>query len=149
MAAIPPDVEAQLAKMTDAEWSALTAKVRAPDSTEALRTAAAELLSGSALDSFVSYADVSKFVDDSGAVDQQKVRGHLTAALGLPATNADHGRGSGTVPGRRAGDAGKEAAAKRFGTPKPETPGSDTTFGSGAGGRAEAQRRFGTKGEHQ
>jgi len=76
---IPPDVEAQLAGLSAAEWSVFVAKVRAPDATEALRAAAAQLLSGIALEAFVAGADPSKFTDTNGQIDPEKVLANIRA----------------------------------------------------------------------
>ncbi|MCV7088887.1 hypothetical protein [Mycobacterium interjectum] len=138
MVDLPAGVEQQLADLSDADFAALTARVRAPDSTEALRTAAARVLSEDAANSFVAFADVSKFVGANGRIDEVKVRDHLAAAYGVP-----QGAGGNQEWGRP-GAAGRAAAEKRFGQkldPDAEaTAGSDTP---GAAGRAAAQRRFG------
>lgn len=143
MVDLPADIEQQLANLTDGEWSALTARVRAPDSAEALRTVAGKVLSGAALDSFVSYADVSKFTSADGTVDEQKVIGHLTAAFGV-----QQGAG-GKQQWGRPGASGRAAAAKRFG--QRVDPDAEAVAGvgdtRGAAGRAAAAKRFGTKKE--
>jgi hypothetical protein len=149
MAEISPDLEQQLANMSDAEFSALSAKVRAPDSREALRTAASSLISDDSLESFVKFADVSKFTDSSGAIDQAKVNSHLGALFGTPQSAAGQAawgqHSGGNAPGLNPGDRGRLAAAKRFGTPVAD----ETTAaagrvadGKGEAGRAAAAKRF-------
>jgi hypothetical protein len=147
MTELPPEVEQQLASMTPEEWSAFSSRVRAPDSGEQLRTIAGSVLSGAALDSFVNYADVSKFTGADGMVDEEKVMGYLTAAIG-GSQGADarrqwgqHSGGSGPVS--RPGEGGRAAAAQRFGT-KVDSEETVRT-GRGAAGRAAAAKRFGTK----
>ncbi|MCA2248824.1 hypothetical protein JF729_13640 [Mycobacterium intracellulare] len=139
MPEIPPEVEAQLAQLTDAQWSALSARVRAPDSTEALRTAAAQRLTGAQLDSFVQCADVSKFANENGEIDAEKVGRHLTALYGAPQASA----GQSSEWGRRDGAGGREAAAQRHGAAKSETDAATPDNGPGAEGRAAAQQRHG------
>jgi hypothetical protein len=113
MAEISPDAEAQLSAMTDGEFAALTAKVRAPDTAEALRTAVSKHVSGDRLEAVMRVVNPAAFVDDSGRIDATKVQQHLSTLFG--------GQGQ---PGARPGDAGRAAAAKRFGTPPdgPATP---------------------------
>lgn len=148
MADLTPDVEQQLADMTDGQWSALTAKVRAPDSTEALRTAAAQLLSGDALNSFCTVADPSKFLGADGKIDPNKVQAHIRTAYGITGQQQqrqNHGQGSGgNGPALRPGDSGRAAAAKRHGTTvDPETAAAAaTSTGRGSAGKAAAARRF-------
>jgi hypothetical protein len=147
MVEISPDIEQHLANMSDAEFSALSAKVRAPDSREALRTAASSVISDDRLESFVKFADVSKFTDSSGAIDQAKVSSHLGALFGTPQAGpgqAAWGQHSGgNAPGLNPGDRGRLAAAKRFGTPVgDETAAAEGRVAVGKGGRAEAAKRF-------
>lgn len=153
MPEIPPDIETQLAGMTDGEWSAFTARVRAPDTAEAFRTAAAKHVSGQQLDSLCSVVDVSKFTGADGQVDAQRVSQFLTAALGGPPAPGAPARrfGQTSAPdpnGPKPGDTGRAAAAKRFGTPPPESPLNNHTWpdGPGAQGRAAAARRYPQKG---
>lgn len=139
---ITPEVEAQLAQLTDAQWSALSARVRAPDSTEALRAAAAQRLAGAQLDSFVQCADVSKFAGANGEIDAQKVERHLTALYGATQASADQR----SEWGRRDGASGREAAAERHGVkskPQPDAVMPDNS--RGAAGRAAAAIRHGQR----
>jgi hypothetical protein len=146
MVDLPPEVEQKLSDMTDAEFSALSARVRAPDSVEALRTAAAGALSGDQLNTFIQHADVSKFVDSGGVIDQAKVDAFLGSVFGAaPAAGgrANYGQSSGgQAPGLRPGDGGRAAAAARFGLPAdPEVAAATAGIRPGARGRAEAARR--------
>lgn len=144
---LSPELEAALAGMTDGEFAALTAKVRAPDSTEALRTAAAQIMSGPALEAFVSTADVSKFAGQDGTIDASRVLSTIKAAYGITGQQqqqANHGQHSGGMaPKLRPGDRGRLEAARRYGTPiDPETAAAAGTIGRGAAGKAAAARRF-------
>jgi hypothetical protein len=151
MTDLPPDIEQQLAGLSDGEWSALTARVRAPDSTEALRTAAAQILPEDAANAFAAAADVSKFTDGTGGIDQAKVSNYLKTAFGASQATggqrAAWGQSSGgQAPGLRPGDHGRAAAAKRFGHELDAETGAATAgVRRGGTGRAEAQRRFGKK----
>ncbi|BCO47756.1 hypothetical protein [Mycobacterium intracellulare] len=142
MPQLDPQVEQQLADLSDAEWSALSARVRAPDATEMLRTAAAQHLTGAQLDAFVQCADVSKFAGENGEIDAKKVSQHLTALYGAPQASA----GQSSEWGRRGGASGREAAAERHGIkaePKPDAVMPDN--GPGAAGRAAAHQRHGQR----
>lgn len=147
MTDLPPDIEEQLAGMPEGDWSALVARLRAPDSTERFRAIAAQVLSGDALDAFTNTADTSKFVGDNGHIDEDKVMGHLTALFGVgPQTDQQQrqwGQHSGPIPGDAPGSGGKAEAAKRFGTDHEPSP-INTHAARGAAGRAEAERRFGS-----
>jgi hypothetical protein len=150
MPEIPPELRAQLAQLSDTEWSTLTAQVRAPDGTEALRTAAAQLLSGDALDAYTSGADVSKFVGADGQVDANRVLGNIRAAFGITGQQQQANQGQhsgGMAPQLRPGDRGRLAANARWGTKvDPETAAAaGTTARRGAAGRAAAVRRFNQK----
>lgn len=133
---LDPAVEQQLADLSDPEWSALSARVRAPDGIEGLRAAAAQRLSGAALDSFVACADVAAFADGNGGIDADKVANALTALYGAPAAPA------GQSWGRGDGAGGRDAAAERHGLKVEREP--DAVMpdnGPGAAGRAAAQQR--------
>jgi len=135
MPQLDPQVEQQLADLSDAEWSSLSARVRAPDATEMLRIAAAQHLTGVQLDAFVATADVSKFSGDNGEIDAEKVGRHLTALGITPAPG-------GQAWGRNDGATGREAAAQRHGVkgePEPDAVMPDD--GPGAAGRAAAKQR--------
>jgi hypothetical protein len=132
--------ELEAEKLTDAEKAAEAAKVEAAESARAAaeaewkpRLQAAELkaLAGTILDkdqltAFLEIVDVSKFAKDDGAIDEEKVMGHLTAIYGQP-RQREFGNGLPQHP-----NWGQNGA-------KPPAP-------SGAAlGLAEAERRFGKK----
>lgn len=147
MTEIPPDVEQQLASMDEGSWSALVAKVRAPDTTEKLRETAAQVLSGTTLDAWLDGVDASKFADANGDIDEEKVMGKLTALFGQPEQTQQRrswGQHGGQPPGKMPGDAGRAEAAKRFGGQQTNDQ-QQFNRGPGAGGRAEARKRFGGK----
>src|ERR1700692_3467289 len=108
MADVPAEVEQQLASMTQGEWAAFSAKVRAPDTAEHVRSLASQVLSGPQLDAFVAVANPAVFVGSDGKVDETKVMGHLTAMYGT----AD--------PTPKSGAGGRAEAAKRFGGNQPQ-----------------------------
>lgn len=166
MADLPPEMEQALADMDEGSWSALVAKVRAPDSREQLRTAAGQVLSGAALDAFVDSADPSRFTGDDGQISEERVMGRLTALFGTShqdGSGQSWGQHSGNQPGSRPGDAGRIEATRRFRLNKraeavvpeeagPSGPGAmglaeaQRSSKFGAGGMAEARRRFGDQG---
>jgi hypothetical protein len=140
MVDVPAEVEQQISSMTEGEWAAFTARVRAPDTAEALRAAVSKHVSGDRLDAVMRIVDPTAFVGDDGQVDESKVAQHLTAMFGpAPATPL-----ASTGYPRAIGAGGRAEAEKRFGvkadaaTPVPQSKGSD--------GRAEAARRFGKGG---
>ncbi|GAB1811122.1 hypothetical protein [Mycobacterium sp. MUNTM1] len=140
MGQLDPSVEQQLANLSDAEWSALSARVRAPDGLEGLRAAASQHLSGPQLDSFVQCADVSKFANENGEIDAEKVGRHLTALYGAPPASAVQS----SEWGRRDGASGREAAAERHGVKAESEPDAVMPAGGpGAAGRAAAAIRHG------
>ncbi|WP_141772474.1 hypothetical protein [Mycolicibacterium neoaurum] len=142
----PQDVNAMWTRLEELEGERLTADQKAiRDATEraaaearsaveaefrpkldqaALRSAAAGLLTGEQLDSFVATTNPAAFYSDGGQeVDPSKVSAHLAALLGTqqprpvgqkPPAWGQHGVGS---PPSRPGQAGTAEAAKRFGKP--------------------------------
>lgn len=148
MVDLPPEVEQQLAGLSEGDWAALTAKVRAPDAAEQFKAVAGQVVSGERLDALARAVDLSKFTGSDGQIDESKVMGHLTAMFGVRDDPPNYGQHSGAHvgAGSRPGDAGRAAAAKRFGTGGNSAPAIGQPATRGAGGAAEAQRRFGTKG---
>lgn len=137
---LSPELEQQLADLSDTEWSALSARVRAPDGVEGLRAAASQHLSGPQLDAFIAATDVSKFAGDNGQIDAEKVGRHLTA-LGISPAPGSHSEW-----GRRDGASGREAAAERHGLKGEREPDAVMPDNSpGAAGRAAAQQRHGNR----
>lgn len=145
MTGIPPELEAQLSGMSDGEFAALTAKVRAPDNTEAVRAAAAKIVPADVLDVFMSAVNPAAFVTD-GRLDEAALTRNLTALFGTTGSGGQQrswGQNSGgPAAGNHPGDGGRHSAAQRFGTTPPDTPDPNRrTTGRGANGAAEAQRR--------
>jgi hypothetical protein len=142
MLELTPEQAAEAARMSPAEWSAHIARYQPPDSTEALRTAASQHLSGLALDSFVRCADVAAFADESGQIDTSKVNRYLTTMYGPQQQAAGAGQGD---EWRRRGSHGRAAAAERHNlTAEPETWSSPADNGPGSAGRAAAALRHPT-----
>lgn len=118
----------------------------AHDTHAQIRSTAAKLLGGDT-DRATTFAEIARheaLVTD-GQVDANKVKAALTqVGLLAPAAQRNWGQGSGTAPAQAPGEAGKAAAAKRYGTPHQPDP-LRTAAGSnkGAAGRAEAAKRYG------
>ncbi|MDX1878218.1 hypothetical protein SBE55_10350 [Mycolicibacterium sp. 141076] len=113
MVELPPEVEQQLSSMSDADWHALGARLRAPDIREQLRTEMAKLLGNEDnATNLASWVRTDVFTNDDGEVDPAKVRDGLTklGLLSQPPRPLRPWRGGGT------GSRGIEAAAQRFGT---------------------------------
>lgn len=88
-----------------------------------IRSIAAQVLTGDQLSAFVETANPSAFYGESGDIDTEKVTTHLTALFGtaqstpLVSQPRAWGQYSASTPaGSRPGEAGKAAAARRFGT---------------------------------
>lgn len=143
MAELSPEVEQQLASMTAGEFSALTAKVRAPDTAEQLRTIAAKHVSGARLEAVLSVANPAVFAGDDGQIDEAKVARSLGLIFGQPARQFDNfgQQAKLTQVPPTPGEYGAAEAAKRFGTPKDPPPNGRR----GNGGAREAQRRYGKR----
>lgn len=109
----------------DAEWRP---KYQASE----LKGLAGQVLKGEQLKSFMAVTDPAKFADENGVIDEDKVMGHLTAIFGTGGQDQQQGHNNGhqqrswgqhsggTGVPARPGDAGKAAAAQRFG--KTKTP---------------------------
>jgi hypothetical protein len=106
-----PVFEQRLADLSDVDWQALTERVRPPTSAAQLREIAGKVISGDKLDAFVKVADPKAFASENGDIDPTKVQQYVGTMFGQ----------QNGAPG----DAGRAAAAKRFGTP-PETPAAST-----------------------
>jgi hypothetical protein len=132
---LPAEAEEAITRMSAGEFAALTAKLRAPDAAEQIRTHAAKVLSGSQLDAFVSAANPAAFTNESGAVDGEKVIGHLTA-IHL----------AGHPPATRPGDNARAEIKKRFGVEHPRPAPIERP---GDAGRAAVAKRHGTKATRQ
>jgi hypothetical protein len=124
----------------------LTARVRAPDATEQLRSHAAKVLAGTQLEAFVNAANPAAFSNSNGEIDEEKVMGHLTAIF---ATNQPRqwGQHSGNPPGSSPGDNARSALQRRQGVKQDsDTPHSSSPSGRGARGRAALAARHGKAG---
>jgi hypothetical protein len=140
---LEPAVEQTLAELSDADWAALTARVRPPSSAAQLKEIAGRVLSGPQLDAFVSVANLKAVAGENGDIDETKVMGVLTGMFGVaddsgPA-HQDFGQYRQPPPMPGPGDRGRAEAAKRFGA----AGGAEGT--QGRGGRDEAERRFGKR----
>lgn len=136
--------------MSEDDFRTFVAETRPPNSVAQLKRAAQQIISGDRLNAWVGSADPSKFVDDDGDVDEEKVIGALTTLFGAShqddsSQRQSWGQHSGNPPGQLPGDAGRAEAARRYGTKPPETPQPDAKITRGAAGRAEALKRFGPK----
>ncbi|MDT5348325.1 MAG: hypothetical protein QOH91_1612 [Mycobacterium sp.] len=146
MVDVPAEVEQQISSMTEGEWAAFTARVRAPDTAEALRAAVSKHVSGDRLDAVMRIVDPTAFVGDDGSIDEAKVGQQLGTLFGAGASGPPR-------PGDpHAGGAGKAEAARRFGGKQPE-PAPAPVAGVHAGRavqqpgavEAELQKRFGDR----
>jgi hypothetical protein len=145
MGNLPADIEQQLASMSEGDFNAFIARVRAPDTTEQLRTALAKHISGDQLEAVLKVANTAAFVDEHGAVDESKVSQSLSGMFGVVPDGGpphqDFGQNTPRPPQPGPGERGAAEAARRFGGQQPNTP----RTGRGAGGAAEAAKRFGPK----
>ena len=83
MSDLSPEAEQALAAMSESEFAALTARLRAPDTREAYREIAKQFAPNEeALDAWMDTVDVSKFVDDKGVLDEARVRSKLGVLFG-------------------------------------------------------------------
>ena len=90
------------------------------DQTEQLRGIVGTVLPPDLRDSFVQYARLDAFRDESGQLDTEKVMGHLTAihvATSQPeqSTRQWGQHSGGGAPGKARGDDGRAALEKRHG----------------------------------
>jgi hypothetical protein len=138
MSDLPAEFEQQLASMTDGEFSALTAKVRAPDTAEAFREAASKFIDGARLETICKVANLAAFTNEHGEIDEAKVGERLRAVFGLPAPPrwANHGQFTQTPHEPAPGDRGNAEVRKRFGDGGPLRA---------SAGAAEAAKRFGKR----
>jgi hypothetical protein len=154
MIELPPEIEQQLADLTDAEFSALTARLRAPDNAEQLRELAKTIVPAHAIDAYMSVVDVSKFVGADGTLDEARLRSTLGVLFGTGQQQSyDWGQHGGQPPGWQFGDGGRAEAQRRAaerngqaGTPA----GAEALRGLSSqvenGGTAEARRRAAQQG---
>lgn len=101
MVEISPDVEQLLADLSDAEWAALTAKVRAPDAEELYRKVAKYVVPEQFLDNWMQVANVAAFVNADGTIDEERLRRGLNSIFSKDQTQSTGGDTSTKVHGRR------------------------------------------------
>lgn len=94
MSVAPVELERLIADMSDVEFDALVARVRAPDTREHLREIAAAYVPAEVLDEFIDSLSLSKFVRADGQVDVDSARRRFSAffpsaAAGLADLDAD------------------------------------------------------------
>jgi hypothetical protein len=140
------ELEDYASRMSPEDFAAFTARVRTPSSAEQLKAVAGKIISGTQLDAWVENVDPSKFVNNDGQIDENRVATMLTALFGA-GERPNYGQRSGSAPGDPPGESGRREARKRFGSETESRPTSESRVARGAAGRAEAQRRFGKKGQ--
>jgi hypothetical protein len=138
MSDLPAEVEQQLSNMSEADWAVFTAKVRAPDASEAFREAASKFINGDRLEAVCAVANIAAFVGDDGQIDPGKVEHGMRGMFDLPTKPrwANHGQYTQQPHEPAPGDRGNAEVRKRFGDGGPVRP---------SAGAAEAQRRFGKR----
>jgi hypothetical protein len=146
MVELPADIEQTLRDLPDAEWTALQARIRPPDTAEQVRTAAAKHVPADQLDSIMSIVDASKFVTD-GTVDEAKVTQHFGRLFGVQQQSPpQRGQHSGQPSGDRPRETVQEALRRRHGVgAAPGEPGAGSQIPSGEKGREALARRHGVK----
>lgn len=115
--------EAATKAANDAKTAAAAELLPRVQAAELKATAASVIHDQDQLNSFLAIADPSKFIGESGAIDEERVIGHLTALYGGQQNGqqqqarswGQHSAGN-VNPGLKPGDAGKAAAARRHGT---------------------------------
>jgi hypothetical protein len=146
VAELDPAVEQQLADLDDADWRALTARVRPPTSSQQLRDIAGRVLEGNALDSFVAVADPRKFANEIGDVDEEKVIGHLTALFATTQQPPQRGQHSGHPTGDQPRETVQEALRRRHGVgAEPGEPSAGGRIPGGRDAKAELAKRYGDR----
>ncbi len=140
MTDLPAEFEQQIANLSEAEWQAFTARVRAPDGAANFREAASKVIDGDRLEAVCRAANLSAFVNDKGEIDDAKVESSLRSVFGILAGPRwqDHGQFSQAPNMPGPGDRGRAEARKRFGN-----NGAPSSSGRGSAGAAEAERRCG------
>lgn len=117
--------------------------------TEQLRGIVGTVLPPDLRDEFVEYSKLDAFRDESGALDTERVMGHLTA-INLATqrqsqqSQRNWGQGTGQPPGRQPGDDARSALEKRHGVKRAtDQPAADSQIPRGQNARAELARRHG------
>lgn len=144
----PAYSEQQLAAMSDGEYAALTARLRAPDTAERFRQIAASLIPDDQLDSFMEIANPAAFVTN-GQIDEARVRENLGAFFGSPEQSTPRNWGQTSAPGgpsQRPGDQARTALEKRHGIKRDtDRPGADSRIHPGQSAREALAKRHGGK----
>lgn len=119
--------EAATKAATEAKTAAAAEMLPRVQAAELKATAALVIKDPDQLNAFLAIADPAKFVGEDGAIDEEKVMGHLTAIYGGSGSGQQAGNGQqhrswgqnsggNGVPGVKPGDAGRAAAERRHGT---------------------------------
>ena len=144
---LDPQTEQQLADMSDEDWSALTARVRPPTSSEQLKTMAAKRITDpDQLNAFMSIANPKALITENGDIDEAKLGEHLGRLFGPGEEQPPRqwGQHSAQPAADRAGEAGKRALKARHGVGADSTqPAAGGQVPRGRGARAELQKRYG------
>jgi hypothetical protein len=149
MVELPADVEQTLRDLPDAEWTALQARVRPPDTAEQVRSAVARHVPADQLDQIMGIVNTSAFIRDDGEIDTEKVQENFGRLFGSGEQPRRRDWGQASMnggPPHQPGDDARSALAKRHGV-KNETdqPGATSRVTPGDAARAALQRRHGRK----
>jgi hypothetical protein len=113
---------------------------------EKLRTVAGKVLSGDALDSFVTYAPLDAYTTEAGDIDEEKVMGHLTALqASRMAQPRNWGQSTGSPAGDAPGETGRDALKRRWGVGADHDQPQASQIPRGQSGREALARRHGVK----
>ena len=139
MVDLPAEMEQQIASMSEGDFAALIARIRAPDAAEQVREIV-KAVAPARVDAYMAAANLAAFVGPDGTVDEERLRHNVRALFGIPAPPARQwGQHSGDVPKLGPGGDGRAEAQRRAnrrgGGPRGDGP------RSGSGGAAEARRR--------
>jgi hypothetical protein len=149
---LDPQTEQTLADMSDADWRALSARVRPPTSSQQLREMAGKVLEPDQLETFMAVANPKAFANEIGDVDEATLTGHLTRLFGASDPQQPQpqppqqswGQSTGQPTGKERGDHGRAALEKRHGVGRDSNqPSAGAGIAPGANGRAAAAKRHG------
>lgn len=117
-----------------------------------LKDLVGQIISQDQAHSFVQYARLDAFTDETGKIDEDKVIGHLTAiALARtpeqqpPSAPPNWGQHSGNIPGRLPGADARDALAKRHHVKNDQASPGPAGIRPGARGREALAKRHGGK----
>jgi hypothetical protein len=116
--------------------------------TEHLMSMASQVLSGGQLTAFMAVADATRYADDDGNIDVDKINADFRTLFRLDEQPQQPGRqwgqSSGNAPGRRPGEDGHAALQKRHGvTRATDQPAASSRIPRGQNARDALQRRHG------